>query len=113
VTVKGVGFFPPRRLARVLWAGVDTCPELHLLQEQVRSTLSGVGVEGDGRKFHPHITLARFRRPSSPESVARFVAAHSLFTCSEARISEFHLYSSVLARGGAVHTREATYPLEN
>ena len=111
LALKGVGFFPPRRDVRVLWVGVDRCPELEALQREVCAALSDAGVEGDRRRFSPHITIARFRRPVPQHAVAPFVAAHGLFASAPFEVSEFHLYSSVLAKGGAVHTIEQSYPL--
>jgi 2'-5' RNA ligase len=95
----------------VLWVGVDSSPALIGLQQKVVGALDAAGLEGDRRRFSPHITIARFRNPVAQHVVAPFVAAHSLFVTPEFTVREFHLYSSVLARGGAVHTVEHSYPL--
>ncbi len=112
LALRGVGFFPPRKFARVLWIGVTECPPLLSLQRRVRQAVRDAGVKSESRKFSPHITLARFRVPVPQHAVAPFVAAHSLYHSSTFGVSTFHLYSSVLARSGAEHTLEQSYPLE-
>jgi len=112
LALKGVGHFPPRKAARVLWAGMSPSAELERLQAHVRGALRGIGVQGEDRTFHAHITLARFREPVPLHVVAPFIAAHSLFASAPFDVTEFHLYSSVLARSGAAHTIERTYPLD-
>ena len=111
ISIKGVGYFPPRKGARVLWAGVAPSEPLERLHEAIQSVLRVVGVEGDRRRFHPHITLARFREPAPHFVVGPFQAANNLFEAGPIEVEEFHLYSSILAKTGAVHTREATFPL--
>jgi RNA 2',3'-cyclic 3'-phosphodiesterase len=111
--IRGVGTFPPRRPARVLWAGLTPSPELEQLQADIRGALLEAGIEGEGRAFHPHITLARFKQPASPYATGPFAAAHNLLRSELFEVSEFHLYSSDLSRDGAVHTIEQTYPLDD
>ncbi len=111
LTLKGVGFFPPRKGARVLWAGVAPNDHLRRLQAAVHAALQQAGIGGESRRFHPHITLARFREPAPHFVVGPFLAANNLFEVGPLEIDEFHLYSSVLGKRGAVHTREASYQL--
>jgi len=112
LALKGTGYFPPRGHARVLWAGATESPALLSLQRQVRAVARECGIAGDGRKFSPHITLARFRVPAPLHDIGPFIASHGLYRSDEFEVKEFHLYSSVLSRGGAVHTREQSYPLD-
>jgi 2'-5' RNA ligase len=108
--VKGIGHFPPRRTPKVLWLGLDQSEPLLQLQRRVEAKLQQSGLTPEGRKFSAHITIARFNNPHL-DKVAAFMAAHSLFELPPFRAKEFHLYSSFLTSGGAVHTLEASYPL--
>ncbi|MBD3239132.1 MAG: RNA 2',3'-cyclic phosphodiesterase [Chitinivibrionales bacterium] len=110
--LKGVGHFPPRKNARVLWVGVEAGPELLTLQRRIADALAEAGVEEEKRRFHPHVTIARFREPAPHFVTGPFLAAHNLYRSDPFTVEEFHLYSSVLARSGAVHHREATYELK-
>jgi len=109
--VKGMGFFPPRKTPRVLWAGVAPVEEVVALRNRIENVLVGTGLEPEGRKYSPHITLARLHDTPSVR-LGRFLAGNNLFVTPEFLVSEFHLYSSELTSKGAFHTIEASYPLQ-
>ncbi len=108
--LKGVGFFPPRGLPRVVWAGVEHCEPLMALQRKITTRLFQLGVPLENRKYSPHLTLARLRQ-TPPAKVGRYLEAHGLFACEPFPVERFRLYSSVLGRKGAVHTVERDYQL--
>jgi len=108
--VKGLGFFPPRKTPRVLWAGVAPVEEVKRLRNRIENFLVGMGIAPEGRKYFPHITLARLHDTPSTR-VSRFLAGNNLFATDAFLVSEFHLYSSELTPKGAFHTLEASYPL--
>jgi RNA 2',3'-cyclic 3'-phosphodiesterase len=104
-----LGFFPNERRPRVLWAGVEASVELGSLAAAVETALEPLGIAREQRAFSPHLTLARF---DSHNGLGRLYAAITEagpleFGGTLAR--EFHLYQSVLKRGGAEYTRLASY----
>jgi 2'-5' RNA ligase len=110
IALRGVGCFPPRRDPRVLWVGVEPNPELVRLAEKVEEAVVRAGVVPETRSFSPHITTARisgFTRAKISEYIARL----GTFAAGQFEIGEFYLYSSTLTPKGAVHKREAAYPL--
>ncbi len=109
--VKGVGHFPPRGRPRVLWAAIAANDGLQQLQEHVVRSLRAAGFRIEKRRFHPHVTLARLKGPSS-RRVAAFLQAHSLFDSEPFEVDAFHLYSSQLRPDGARYAVEASYPLD-
>ena len=111
VELRGIGCFPPRGAPRVLWTGASPKDELVLLAATVRRALGRAGVALERRRFMPHVTIARFRRPPSPAEMKRFLGSHSLFRTPRVDIAAFHLFSSVLRSSGARYTIEATMPL--
>ena len=111
LALKGVGYFPPRGPAKILWAGAEAAPELIRLRDQVSAVLDGIGVEPERRKFAPHITLARFKRGVPAARVAEFLSLNALFKSAPFVVTQFHLYSSLLRPEGALHRIEASYPL--
>ncbi len=110
IGLGGVGHFPPGKRARVLWVGMEEVEALFALQAEVERVLVAAGLPPEGRDFSPHITLARFREPL-PGITSLFEERHAGFTTDRFTVVEFHLYSSVLGREGAIHRREATYSL--
>jgi 2'-5' RNA ligase len=62
--LTGAGAFPGVPNARVLYTGVrDESESLKHLSMTTRAAASRAGVEVEGRKFTPHVTLARLRQP--------------------------------------------------
>ncbi|MDR2728376.1 MAG: RNA 2',3'-cyclic phosphodiesterase [Chitinispirillales bacterium] len=108
--LQSVGFFPPRKEPRILWCGIVKNENLIRLQKHVEHAVITAGLPHADRKFSPHITVARLCG-SPPQKLAGFISANSLFKTEPFLVSEFCLYSSVLKREGAVHTKEAGYAL--
>lgn len=65
VAVKGGGAFPNAARAKVLFAdlAVSDPEELRRLKTGARAAANKAGAEVEGARFHPHLTLARIRRP--------------------------------------------------
>ncbi len=110
VALDGVGCFPPRGRARVLWAGVTKNGALAHLYDKVESALVRTGLEPEGRKFSPHVTLARLK-DAPMGRVHGFVAQNALFQAAPFPVHSFTLFSSFLSQSGAIHRAEASYPL--
>jgi 2'-5' RNA ligase len=108
--LSGIGHFPPRGRPTVLWAGIDPDDELRVLQRRVLSRLQRLGHPPETRRYAPHVTLARLVRPAMGP-LLEFMAVHADFGTETFAVTDFQLYSSVLARSGAVHRIEASYPL--
>ena len=109
--LAGVGHFANGRRTHTLWAGLDPCPELLSLHDKVERALTRAGLAAERRKFQPHVTLARLKGAHHGR-VGRFVADHNLYRSAPVAVDAFTLYSSHLARAGAIHSAEATYPLQ-
>ncbi len=108
--LAGLGFFPPRRQPHVLWAGIEPVEPVIALRNRVESLIVRLGLEPEGRKFSPHVTMARLR-DTPVAKVAGYLAGNALFASSPFEVDAFHLYSSVLTKKGAMHQIEASYPL--
>ncbi|MBE9519518.1 MAG: RNA 2',3'-cyclic phosphodiesterase [Proteobacteria bacterium] len=110
MALKGVGHFPPRGKPRVLWVGIEQSEPLQSLKSRIDRILATVGLQPEGRKFSPHITLARLKN-SPIHKVADFLAGNGLFSQEPFEIKDFKLYSSTLTPKGAIHKVEKVYPL--
>ena len=98
--VGGVGLFPTRGAAKVVWAGVGGGhPRLHQLRKQVDEALltvdSGLAMPG----FHAHFTVARPEPGVDPKALARFLETHAQFEAPPFRVDQFHLMASELSPG--------------
>ncbi len=110
ITLSGVGHFETAGEVRQLWVGVERNTELVALRHRIESALVRVGLEPEGRRFTPHVTLARLRDTPS-RRVSSFLAHHSLFRAGPIPVDHFTLFSSYLQNSGPIYTAEADYPL--
>ena len=78
VELHGLGHFPLRGSPRVLWTGASPAAELRFLAAAVRRELSRAGYPPERRKFAPHVTIARFRRPPPPPALQDYLGAYAL-----------------------------------
>lgn len=111
LSLKGAGYFPPRKDPRVLWIGIKKSDPLIRLFNRIERLLKLIGLEPEKRKFHPHVTIARIKDKIHISKIMPFIAQNSLFSVPNIPIDEFFLYSSKLNRDGAIHHMEATYRL--
>jgi RNA 2',3'-cyclic 3'-phosphodiesterase len=106
---NGLGFFPNERRPRVLWAGIKASDDLAALAAAVDTSLEPLGIAREQRAFSPHLTLARFDSPGSLQDLHQAIATAAPLEFGETVGEEFHLYQSILKRGGAEYTRLATF----
>jgi 2'-5' RNA ligase len=109
IAFRGVGFFPNERRPRVLWGGVKSSDDLTALATAVEVVLEPLGFPREQRTFSPHLTLARFDSQTGLTPLVAGIAAAGTLEFGDTTANEFHLYQSVLKRGGAEYTRQATY----
>jgi len=107
---RGLGFFPNERRPRVLWAGIEANSDLSSLAAAVETALEPLGIPHEERPFSPHLTLARFDTPRGLHALHAAIEKAGTVEFGSTTAKEFHLYQSVLKRGGAEYTRLATFP---
>lgn len=87
-------------------------PEQALLDVQAEHErlMQRIGLEPEGRKYTPHVTLARLRNTSS-RNVADYLAARGYFRTAAFPVARFVLFSARASTGGGPYVVEAGYPL--
>jgi 2'-5' RNA ligase len=105
VTAGGMGVFPSRRAARVLWYGIGD-PERRL-GDLARRVQAAVGLD-DASPFRPHVTLARARARSGADP--RTLASAEL-PAGAVDVRGVTLFRSRLGRGPARYEVLAELPL--
>jgi 2'-5' RNA ligase len=83
---------------------------LNRLQAAQERMLQKAGLPPEGRKFVPHVSLARLRGTSA-EELARFMAEAARFEPLTFVPARFVLFSSRDSVGGGPYLVEQTYPL--
>jgi len=106
LALSGVGHFG----LRMLWAGIERNPALTHLHEKIESALVRLGFEPEGRRFSPHVTLARLKYVPEPRLQA-FLTEHALFRAEPFPVEHFSLVASYLTKSGAIYEDQADYKL--
>ena len=107
--LDGLSSFGGRR-PRAVIATLAQTPALMELQAEHERLMQRVGLEPEGRKFIPHVTLARLRASSSRD-VADYLSTRAALFSSSFRVSRFVLFSARASVGGGPYVVEADYPL--
>jgi 2'-5' RNA ligase len=107
--LDGLAAFGGRK-PRSVYANVAPSQALMDLQAELERLMQRVGLAPEGRKFTPHVTLARLR-DSSSRQVADYLTERASFRSAPFRVERFVLYSSRDSVGGGPYVVEEAYPL--
>lgn len=112
VSIAGVDHFASGNQPKALVALVERSERLDSLQQKVAGVARNCGIDVPGRRYRPHVTLARFANSAETgHHLAQFMASHSTFRAGPWIADGFSLYSSRQGRSGMVYTEEAHYRL--
>jgi 2'-5' RNA ligase len=113
--LAGGGAFPNVARARVVWTGLDLGErgrtELSRLATACRAAAARAGIQVDGARFNPHLTVARVKQP---HDVTRWVRLLDGYTGPRWTVAGITLVESFLGqgpRGRPRHETVATFPL--
>jgi 2'-5' RNA ligase len=109
IRLAGVGRFD-RRNGGALWAGVEPRKPVAELAAKVDRACVKAGLEPERRAFHPHVTLARYKRGGGPIAAA-FERRHAGLASDSFPVDRFILFESRLSRHGAHYEEVATFIL--
>jgi 2'-5' RNA ligase len=101
IRLEQTGVFPTHDSPRVLWIGVnDLEGKLRKLQMRLEDQAERLGFQKEARAFHPHITLARLRKPQHARSLAAVHKA-TQFEPAEVAVAELLVIRSELSSKGS------------
>ena len=109
LTISHLGVFGGNK-PRALYAAIEMSEPLVRLQASQERLLQRVGLNPDGRKFVPHVTLSRLR-DTGPTDLARHIAQSGHFAPMRFSVDEFVVFSSRDSVGGGPYIVEQDYPL--
>lgn len=110
VSVAGLGVFGGDK-PHTIYAGIAPNRELIELQAESERCLRRLGLKPEGRKFIPHVTLARLRSASVLD-VADYLSANAPVPPCHFVADSFALFSARETFGGGPYIVEAAYPLQ-
>ena len=112
IAVGQTGVFPRPSRAQVLWIGVeDSRGQLLELQQRLEDEVALEGFPKEDRAFHPHLTIARIRKPEGAKHLAQ---AHlgMQFTSVPITLRDLILFRSELSSKGSKYTPVSRHGLE-
>ena len=114
LALEGLGAFPPRGPARVLWAGCGAgAGDLVALAAAVEEAFAAAGFPPEPRPFAPHLTLARAKDPEAGRRLARALASVPHEPFGSVGVSSLVLYRSDLTPRGPDYTEIVRVPIES
>ncbi|MEM6663543.1 MAG: RNA 2',3'-cyclic phosphodiesterase [Pseudomonadota bacterium] len=113
IRIKGLGTFGVST-PHHLFADVVPNAALASLQKKVRRVARDAGIDLPHKRFHPHVTLARFGQGLNGEGLIKLqdhIARRIGMAAGVAHAIEFSLFESRLGNGAPVYTALADYSL--
>ena len=113
---KGLGFFPPKRIPRVVWIGIESDQDLLLkLQAGVARATELFTNEREERSFSGHLTLGRVKKISRAEAqrLCDFGEKLADRCLGQWPVSSIALMRSELEPSGARHSCVGSFPLSH
>jgi 2'-5' RNA ligase len=103
--VSGIGVFPTVKKTRVIWSG--TRGQTDILEKLVNRLevilFEEMGVKKENRRFSPHLTIARVKKPIYPKTMSKLLHEFKDFYSEDFLVSEIKLFQSELLSSGAIH----------
>jgi 2'-5' RNA ligase len=125
IHLRGYGFFPTAKSARVFWIGIEATPQLGALAAAIDNKMPGLGIPKEDRAFSPHLTLARSSGGSGSPRRNKADAPNRAFQRLQEKLaalpasefgtmtpSSFFLYQSQLSPKGSKYTKLAAFDLK-
>lgn len=107
--INGIGALGSKKPHAIV-ATVESSSPLLELQAEHERILQRIGLPPEGRKYTPHVTLARLRHGSDRE-IAEYLALRGGFTAGPFEVGRFVLFSSRDSVGGGPYLIEEAYDL--
>jgi len=109
VRLQGLTSFGGKK-PRAVVAAVEPSRPLIELQAEHERLMQRLGLDPEGRKFTPHVTLARLH-DSSSQDVADYLSVRGYFPSKVFTADRFVLFSSRASTGGGPYVVEDSYEL--
>ncbi|MFH1200623.1 MAG: RNA 2',3'-cyclic phosphodiesterase [Candidatus Micrarchaeota archaeon] len=109
IAIKGTGFFPSARYAKVFWAGAQD--EYSQISALYLRACEALGTRPE-RGFSGHVTLCRLKTPENLEALQQLDRAMQETQFGEFTAASIVLKKSALTPAGAVYEDLNTFPLK-
>ena len=114
LTFQEIGAFPNRESPKTIWIGCrEGSKELIQLAERIDTGLSSLGFPKESRRFLPHLTIGRIKKPVQESPLMSLLDEEQNRLFGSCSVSEVQIFSSELTRHGTIYDELAAIPLRN
>ena len=114
LSVQGLGVFPGIRRARVIWAGIGgETGLLEMLHARLEESLEKIGFAPETRRFSPHLTIGRMKKPPSPAMLTGAIRDCGQYSPLPFKVQGIHLIKSRLTKHGPVYSELGSVVFES
>lgn len=112
ITLEETGVFPKHGTPRVLWIGIkDESGKLAEFHSRLEEACAREGFTKEDKPFHPHLTIARLRKPQGARELA-LAHKEQHFEPTEVIVSELLVIRSELGGAGSKYSVISSHRLE-
>ena len=109
VTLEGLSSFGSKK-PHSIYVRVAPDPEIMELQAEHERIMQRIGLAAEGRKFTPHVTVARCKGAAAAD-VAHWLSLRGVFHTTVFTARRFVLFSARASKGGGPYLVEEAYEL--
>ncbi len=110
INIHGIGFFPSRRKARVIWVGIDENPVLRKIYIFTENAAEKIGLKPEN-KFQGHITVGRIKTDLSPDIINELEKNFHDRPWGEMIVRKITIFESILHPEGSEYRELINIPL--
>ncbi|MBN2561309.1 MAG: RNA 2',3'-cyclic phosphodiesterase [Phycisphaerae bacterium] len=112
IAVEGLGTFNPTGPVKVVWIGIqDPSGRLAECQALCEDLIEPLGFPREGRRFSPHLTLARNKFTENSREIRAALDAQPPVRAGSQTVSGVMFYQSTLTPGGPIYSALSRHPL--
>jgi RNA 2',3'-cyclic 3'-phosphodiesterase len=114
IRVEELGMYPHNKKPRVIWLGIKGGEPLIEIHQKLERALVKAQIPPEGRAYSPHLTIARVRRKTDPNTtklIGRNLSNFKVDSLGTLTIDQVQFYQSELTRQGPIYTRLLSVPL--
>jgi len=114
IYLKGLGVFPDARMPRILWLGLEgEIERMSSFKKGLQERLKTFGIKEEKRRFKPHLTLGRFRKPNRGDPILEgIISRYKDLESPVCPLEELVMFKSELKPEGAKYTRLESWTLK-
>jgi 2'-5' RNA ligase len=114
LSASGLGVFPSVKKARVIWSGTKGQTDIleTLFYNLSLNLFADLGINEENKKFSPHLTVARIKKPVPPGKIIKLLEEFQEFCSKDFSVFEIKFFQSELTSSGAVHKIIFSTPLK-